>query len=272
MAKKSLKKRIDALVDALGGTEKPTPLEIRNELVPIGIEVEALEDGQALAEKEATIAALEAENENLKVELQTANTELEAFRVQRREQKEAERKQDIPDVQFQILKFLPSEHDKGNRPGIEEIARAAQMPVYEAGIHLKRLEKAERITWGENRFGMVEYHRTIEGDELVLARRLAGDSEAEKQNPRPKPLKYPYLSLEEALALKFMAGNGATAHSIMKGLQIFWEISLQKVELILLNLAEKKFAAIENEMTYGAPVNWILLKKGMEYLDERGEL
>ena len=44
MAKKSLKKRIDDLIDALGGAEKPTFAKIRSELVSIGTLVEALED------------------------------------------------------------------------------------------------------------------------------------------------------------------------------------------------------------------------------------
>src|SRR5438128_3010247 len=80
MAKKSLKKRIDDLVDALGRAQKPTFAEIRSELVSLGTLAQELEDGQALSEKEAAIAALETENENLKVELQTANAELDTFR------------------------------------------------------------------------------------------------------------------------------------------------------------------------------------------------
>jgi len=96
MAKKSLKKRIDDLVDALGAAEKPSSMDIRNQLVPIGIEVEALENGQTLTEKEAAIAALKAENENFKIELQSAHEELETFRVEQKKREEKERQIDAP--------------------------------------------------------------------------------------------------------------------------------------------------------------------------------
>ena len=86
MAKKSLKKRIDDLVHALGGAKKPSFAEIRGELVEIGTLVESLENEQELAEKQAAIAALEVETENLSVRLQTANAELDAFRAERTQQ------------------------------------------------------------------------------------------------------------------------------------------------------------------------------------------
>jgi hypothetical protein len=53
MAKKSLKKRIDDLFDALGRAKKPTFPEIRSELSSLGTLAQELEDGQALSEKEA---------------------------------------------------------------------------------------------------------------------------------------------------------------------------------------------------------------------------
>lgn len=70
MAKKkpqSLKERIDALINAFGAAQKPTFAEIRNELVEVAAFVEALENEQALAEKDASIAALETELGDLKV-------------------------------------------------------------------------------------------------------------------------------------------------------------------------------------------------------------
>ena len=105
MAKKSLKKRIDDLVDGLGGAEKPTFPEIRSELVALGAVAQELEDGQALSKKEAAIAALEAENGNLKVELQTANAELEAFRAERKKQEYQNQQKEMPPVQFEISDF-----------------------------------------------------------------------------------------------------------------------------------------------------------------------
>src|ERR1041385_8654010 len=184
MAKKSLKKRIDDLVDALGGAEKPTFLDIRNELFSIGTLVEALEDGQALAEKEAQITVLEAaleksnlENAELHAELQTANTEVEAFRAEREKQEEEERQKDIPDIQFRILRRIPSEAE-GNLPRIDEVSRALGIPVDETEIHVNRLEKLKLVARQYPRryrsSDEMVWHRTIKGSELVLAKRLAG--------------------------------------------------------------------------------------------------
>jgi len=73
MPTKSLKSRIDKLINSLGGTDKPGLAEIRSELFTFARLAEALEDNQATREAEAKIAVLEAaleksnaENSNLK--------------------------------------------------------------------------------------------------------------------------------------------------------------------------------------------------------------
>src|ERR1043166_9481730 len=113
MAKKSLKARIDALVNALGAAQKPSAAQIRSELVALALDVESMEDGQALAQRDARISDLEAALDksdvglgNLKVLLEEAGGELEACRA---DQRERQGDQDIAPVQFQILSLLPSE-------------------------------------------------------------------------------------------------------------------------------------------------------------------
>ena len=137
MAKKSLKKRIDALVDALGGAQKPTLAEIRSDLVSLGTLAQELEDGQALAEKEAPIAALKQQNENLKVELQMANTELDTFRAERKKQEEEKKREEMPEIQFEILQGLPTEH-MGDGATLQGICRRTGIPPDEGEVHLHR--------------------------------------------------------------------------------------------------------------------------------------
>jgi hypothetical protein len=104
---------MDDLVDALARGKKPTSAEIRSELVSVETLAQEMEDGQALPEKESAIATLEAENENLKVGLETANTELETFRAERRRQEEDKKRQEMPEIQFKILQRLPTEEVDG---------------------------------------------------------------------------------------------------------------------------------------------------------------
>jgi hypothetical protein len=268
MAKQSLKKRIDALVDALGAAEKPSFLEIRNELVPIGIEVEALEDGQALAEKEAQIAVLEAaleksnlENSQLQVELQTANAELETFRAAEREKQEGERKKDLPDKQFEILEWLPSEYG-GEWRGIGEIADAVGIPVDEAEIHLSKLRKAQLAISRYNAYDAVVWHRSETGNELVLAKRLAGEAEQAENKY------YADLPLTEHKALGIIAAareNGASEAEIANKLRK----TAGRTRLALMVLEGKDFAGQPPE---DPEKRWFLRTRGAFYLAERGLL
>jgi hypothetical protein len=82
-----------------------------------------MEDGQALPEKESAIATLEAENENLKVGLETANTELETFRAERRRQEEDKKRQEMPEIQFKILQRFSTENVGGYWLSIFQLSR-----------------------------------------------------------------------------------------------------------------------------------------------------
>ncbi len=212
MAAKSLKSRIDALINSLGETPVPTLAEIRGDLVKFASLAEALEDGQATREKEAKIEALEAELARLKVELQTVNAEIEGFRAEREKQEEKER--EIPQIQFQILSLLPNEHG-GSWLRIDEIARTLKRPSDEIEVHAKKLEKAGRVI---SRFGehdALVWHRSDEGNELGIARRLAGEKEAQVEKRKP-PSRYADLSVNEEIALLMIArsNDGITAREI----------------------------------------------------------
>ena len=121
-ARKTLKSRIDALFNALGGPEadRPNTGEIKTRLFDFAAEAEALENGEATREAKEQIEGLEAaleqseaareqanaENGSLKAALQSVNAEIERFRKEQKEREEKER--EIDPVQFQILSMLPS--------------------------------------------------------------------------------------------------------------------------------------------------------------------
>ena len=179
MAKKSLKKRIDDLIDALGRAEKPAFAEIRSELVSCRTLAESLEDGQALAEKDARIADLEAELGSLKIELQTSNAEIERFVAERKKQEN--KKREIPQIQFQILSRLPSKNGI-DLLRIDEIARAVSIPLDEAEIHIDQLREAGLSSSRYNSYDASVWYRTMEGNKLIVARRLAGEEDQKTAN------------------------------------------------------------------------------------------
>ena len=273
MASKSLKKRIDDLIHALGGATKPSYIEIRNELAVLSPMAEALEDGQATREKDARIADLEAELGSLKSELgnlnvllQTANSEIAKFRADQKKRDEQER--DIPPIQFEILERLPSEHG-GEWLAIDLIALVFNIPVDETEIHLDRLEKAGFAVRRQYLSGQVVWHRSMKGNELVLAKRLAG-KDTEEQKPKRKP--HPDLSHAEQIILLIVAKTkGLTADEIferytkaipIKGRPI---ATLGMIQLLLIKLRGKNMASDADGM-------WVILSEGREYLVERNIL
>jgi DNA-binding MarR family transcriptional regulator len=270
---KSLKKRIDALVDALGGTKKPTLPEIRNQLVDFAVLAETLEDGQATAEKEATIAALEEENENLTIKLQMANAELETFQAERKKQEQEKKREEIPEIQFQILSLLPSEHG-GNRLMVNEIARDIGIPVDEAEIHADRLKKAGLATWRHNALDAEVWYRTMRGNELVLAKRLAGEEKAGDRKPH-KYADLPQIQHDALVMIAEATANGIDEGEI--GQRLGKSLALTRHTLNLLRDARMAtdaeepgsavcFSSEGDEDEWGP---WKLLRKGAEYLAER---
>jgi chromosome segregation ATPase len=140
--KKSVKKSMEALINWIGAKTAPTLGDIKSELVRILPLAEALEEGEAIREKASQIATLEAaleksnsENADLKVELQAACSQVHDLLA--KWQKEEEKKREIPPIQFEILKRLPLVNEAGHR--LNSIARAADIPLDEAEIHLHAL-------------------------------------------------------------------------------------------------------------------------------------
>jgi predicted transcriptional regulator len=269
----SLTDRIAALINRVG--EKPAPGMdvIKSALVPCLSLAESLEEGAAIRDAETQITVLEAALEKsdaeigkLQGELQSLNTEVEAFRAERKKQQEEERKREIPPIQFKILKMLPTEHGGGLI--MEEIAKAAKIPFDEAELYLGALESAKLVSNRYNALAVIIWYRTKTGNSLVVAKRWAGEAQ-----PDGKKRKHADLSKPEEIALVMMTrdgGEGATEPEIAKELGI----SVLAVTLVLATLRGKNMATDgdEPQESYGTGQTWWLLKAGKEYLDERGLL
>lgn len=265
--KKSLKERIDALVNALGAAEKPSSAQIRNELVGLALDVEKLEDGQALAEKDARISDLEAALEksdvelgNLKVLLEEAGGELEAFRAEQKKQSEAER--EIPEVQFEILKRLPLVNEHGST--LDVIARTAAIPKDEAEIHLDALCKAKpALAWRTSSWPEVNetaWRRTMAGNRYVVSKRLAG--EEEKEEPRRK---YADRTTIEADVLEILADLGEmTCQDFDTD-----TISADSAEVALADLEKDGLVKVVEPAKGGKEAKYDLSAEGVRYLLER---
>jgi hypothetical protein len=182
--RKSLKQRIDALANSIGEAPKPAYAEIRSQLFEFSAAAEELENGANIRNAEENMAALETEKSalqteiaNLKSHLQLAKAEIKRFREEEK-RREAEQA-DLPDVQFSILRRLPSENS-GIPWTLPEIAYMAEIPIDEAEIHIDRLERDRLIkrTWGHSAH---VWYRTIAGNKFVLAKRLATDQKPPKR-------------------------------------------------------------------------------------------
>jgi DNA-binding MarR family transcriptional regulator len=268
MAKKSLKKRIDELIDALGGADKPTLPQIRSRLFKFAALAEELEQGKAIRKAEAKTASLTTEVEKLQVQLQEARSEIKMFRT---DQKERENESaELPEIQFKILRGLPTENI-GDGATLKGISQRARIPPDEAAVHLDRLEKAgfakRRLHDGHTR--IVAWHRTIAGDELVLAKRLAG---GEEEAAEEQTTKYVQLAQAEQLVLVMMAKAGAAdiavdeiTHRLNAAMPTIGKAYANRamVALLLIQLRDKGLAV------QGNGPRWTLTPEGMVYLAER---
>jgi DNA-binding transcriptional ArsR family regulator len=266
MAPKRLTKRIEDLSYAIGKPE-PYPGCFKGELVNILASVQELENGAAVSEAEAKVAAFEtaleeskAENANLKAELKEAKAEIEAFQAAEREKQEDERKKDLPDKQFEILEWLPSEYS-GKWRGIGEIAAAVGLAVDVAEIHLSKLRKAGFAILRSTAYDGTAWHRSETGNELVLAKRLASEGEQTQTQ-----YYYPNLPDSEHIALGVIAAareNGASEIEIAKKLRQ----TVGRTRLALMVLNSKDFAGQPPE---DPEKRWFLRTTGAFYLAERG--
>lgn len=275
--KKSPKERIDALINALGAAEKPSSAQIRNELVALALDAENLEDGQALAEKDARISDLETALErsdvqlgNLKVLLEEAGEELKTFRAEQKQREEKE--QDPPEIQVQILRRLPSEYGRDGAT-LDDIARDAGIPSEEAEVHLDRLEKAGRVKRTYSRRGrQYVWHRAIRGSELIVAKGLAGNLEEGRED-----YKHPDRPRIQHAILVMLAGakDGLSESEITKRLRekltvIQYHLTeLQEADMASDGSEEFVAMAAFSEIDDVPVTKWELRQKGREYVVER---
>ena len=274
---KSITERINDLVYKLDAVPPPEPHFIKGRLSQISELVEALEQGKVIREAEAKIAVLEkqkrkfkAENENLKVELQAAKTEIQRFRA---EQKEREKKdKDIPDIQFKILKDLPTEH-MGDGATLKGVSRRAKIRPDDAEVHLARLVKAGLADFRQHHLTggvFTAWYRTIPGSELVLAKRLASEEqEEEEEYTQPQP----DLLQGERIVLSIVAeGDGMTPEQIVerynKALPVIGKTigTAAMILLFLIRLRDRKMVS-----DVGGK-QWKARRRGIAYLAERDML
>jgi hypothetical protein len=266
---------INGLVNALGEEPKPGWGTIRNDLITLASLVQELEEGETARQLETQIASLEAaleesnaENGNLKAELQKANAVIEAVWAEEKEREKKE--QEIPDIQFEILKRLPSEHS-GIWLKISEIAYGVGIPVDEAEIHLDRLQRASLVTKGFSANDAVVYHRNIRGTEFVVALRLA-DEGNESGKPRQHADLMPIQ--QEALLLIARNAEGITEAELVQRVTSTADSLAPSVLLFLTTLRTRGFVAEGGSCGSVSRLDWrgrclVLAKRGAEYLSER---
>jgi hypothetical protein len=111
----------------------------------------------------------------------------------------------------------------------------------------------------------VAWYRTIAGDELVLAKRLAGE---EEEAPTRK---YPDLPILEETILAMMVGEneGVPEELIHESLKRKGEtVTFEKVKYILRTSLDKKWGYAfcdDEEATYGGGNTWFITERGTEY-------
>jgi hypothetical protein len=258
---RTLTERLEAIINS----PEATPLKGR--LIKLLRSVKLLESGHAARKKEAKIAALKAQNEDLRIRLQAVQAQIDQYRAEQAQQDE--KKQGIDPTQFTILQRLASESEC-HWLKIDEIARAVKIPVDEAEIYVNGLKKLGLASFHPHEPGGGGWHRTAEGNTLVVAKRWAG----EEEEPKEKKRKHADLSKPQEIALLMTArhnGDGATEPEIAQQLGI----SVLAARLVLKVLREKEMATDgdEPQADYGTgEIWWWILKDGMEYLSERGKL
>jgi DNA-binding MarR family transcriptional regulator len=267
-APKTLTERLEAIINSLGATTLPELPRIKGQLIKLLRSVKLLEGGHATRKKEAKIAALKAENENLKVQLQAVQAQIEQYQSEQAEQDESERA--IPLEQFDILRRLPSKHG-GEGLTIPQIRREIGRRLDETEIRVDKLEKSGLI---ESHFADGEqfWRRTMLGNELVVAKRLAGEEEeGEGQQPR----KHPDLSQMEHFVLLALAKGirapGEIEKYITKALPTVGKPITSAAMIVLVLIVLKGKEMVIDEATVGGPSRWRLLRSGEEYLAQRGE-
>jgi hypothetical protein len=214
---------------------------------------------------------LESELGNLNVTLKELNGELEAFRSAEREKQEEERKKDLPDKQWEILWCL-SPQSESNWLKTREVATAVKVPVDEAEVYLDGLKKLGLAFWHSHDPGGGGWLRTMEGSRMVVAKRWAGEEEAEQRDP--DRFGAPLTQSQRLVVLYVAKSNGVTAEELAEQLEKeiptlgsrIW--TPQSVLFLLITLREKQMVIDQPAPSSQIPRKWIARRKGIEYLAE----
>jgi predicted transcriptional regulator len=184
--KQSLAQRIKSLINRVGAEPQPTLGLIKSELMGCLGLAQTLENSEVISELEDEVTVLETalkksnlENSNLQTELQSLKTEVDTFRAERRKQEDENRRQDIDDIQFQILEQLGSP-TTCDWLKLGEIARAVNIPVDEAEVYMDGLNDLGLVFYHPHEPGGGGWLRTAKGNKLVVAKRWAGEGEPKK--------------------------------------------------------------------------------------------
>jgi hypothetical protein len=247
------------LINRVGEKPEPTFGDIKSALVDCLAIAQSLEDGAAIRDAEAKAAILEEENSNLKLELQALKTEVDGFRAERKKQEE--KKREIDPTQFKILQLLRSESES-KRLRIDEIARAVKIPVDEAEVYINGLEKRGLAIFHHHEPGGGGWHRTTEGNTLVVAKRWAGEGDQDTR-------KYPNLpTTQHEILLLIAAGQDDGANENYIAAKLGKTLGLVRYNLKALREADMA-SDIEWDADYGTGCVFYLCDTGAEYLEER---
>ena len=201
----------------------------------------------------------------MKIELQAVQAQIEQYQAEQAGRQKKER--DIPPIQFKILQRLASESECNWRR-IDEISRDVKIPVDEAEVYIQGLKKLGLATFHPHEPGGGGWHRTTEGNRLVVAKRWAGEE------PAPTK-KYSDLSEIEESILEMLIGEdeGVNERLIHQSLEDNGvKITLNKV-IWILETSLKRFVDYDpGEPTYGTGNTWFIADAGREYFAERDKL
>jgi hypothetical protein len=303
MENDSLSSRIEDLIALCASDDAPNPGKIVLLLKEILPDLEAFEsdlnipnlqtENAALkasletikSDSETQISSLEKELESakadcasqinvLRTELDVAKQDAEKLRTQL-EKREYNEKTDLPEIQFTILELLqPEELDR--KPiaqicaGIKCFLDDPALQRDEIFLHLTRLKELGLADQWFDGFGREVWYRTKAGNTLAIAKRTA-------DKIKDTPARKFQLTINQEIILCTLVGkenglNETLIHRQLNSANPSAKVSLPKLKLMLETLKEGGFVVDLNDPTFGAGQNWLLDKKGAEYLDERGGL
>ena len=173
MAKKSLTKAIESLVDSLDALPAEFRQKFKQETMTVLTLAKALEDGSAVSEAEAKITSLEQQIANLEIQLKESNAEAERFREEQR--KRDDKNRDLPQEQWDLLRIL--EPQNLGSIYLPDILQSVSFPDDEVAWHLEQLRGLQLADFTHSASHQQKWFRTHEGNKRVIARRRANISE-----------------------------------------------------------------------------------------------